>query len=149
VSLRTGLACILIAVAPANADDVFSGKWKLNESKAKPTGAYIRSVEIEIDAARVKLVYQGVDADSQPVGWTIHASFGGNLNGLVDVPGVDGVRCWRSDAHTVMLKLTKAAETVGWDTMEISKNGKTLRLIHAVLDSKGKESKTVFAFDKE
>jgi hypothetical protein len=132
----------------ATAGDAFNGKWKLSETKAKISGAHVREMEIEASDARVKIAYHGVDDSGQANDWSINARIGGDLSGVVDVPGLDAVRCWRSDERTFLLKLTRSAEAVGWDTLEISKDGKSLRLTHAVLDAKGKESKTVSLFTK-
>jgi len=81
--------------------------------------------------------------------WTVQASVGGNVNGVIGVPGFDAVRCWRTDARTVLLKLSREAEMIGWETLEVSKDGKSLKLTQAKLDATGKETTTVSVFSKE
>ena len=58
------------------------------------------------------------------------------------------VRCWFSDPHTILLKLMRDSATTAWETLEVSKNGKTLKLTYTVVDDKGKETKTITYFDK-
>jgi hypothetical protein len=143
------LLFVFLSVTLAKSGDPLNGRWLLDQSKAKVTGKHLQSVEIEADESRFKALYQGVDDNGQPEKWTIQATIGGNLSGVLDVPWLDAVRCWRSDARTVLLKLSRSAETIGWETLELSKDGKTLRLTHAVLDAKGKENKTITVFARE
>ena len=143
------LICLTLFTAYSKSGDALSGKWRLDESKAKVAGAHVQSMETDINEARVKVVYGGVDAEGKPVGWTVQASVGGNVNGVIGVPGFDAVRCWRTDARTVLLKLSREAEMIGWETLEVSKDGKSLKLTQAKLDAAGKETTTVSVFAKE
>ena len=144
------LPVLLLAASaiPVSAADLFNGKWRL-ENKAKLTRPHIQSIEIETTESDARFIYQSVDADGQAMQWQIRTSIGGNLSGVIDVPWLDAVRCWRSDYRTVLIKLFRDAANIGWDSMEVSKDGKSLRLTHAILDDKGKEIKTITSFLKE
>ena len=140
---------VAFSAIPSSAGDPFNGKWRLEQGKTRITGAHVQSIEIEAAESEAKFVYQGVDAEGQPVEWQIRTSIGGNLSGVIDVPWLDAVKCWRSDSRTVLIKLFRSAVNIGFDTMELSKDGKSLRLTHAMLDAKGKEIKTITSFAKQ
>jgi hypothetical protein len=137
-------------VCPA-AEDVFTGVWRPDESKVKltPGASQVRSLRIGTDATQVTITYQGTDFNGQPNEWSIRASYGGNLSGVLGCPEMDAVRCWRSTDRSILLKMSRNAETVGWETLEVGKNGKTLRLTHASVDPQGKETKTIVTLDKQ
>jgi hypothetical protein len=62
---------------------------------------------------------------------------------------MDGVRCWLSDPHTILLKFMRDSATTAWETAEISKNGKTLKVTYTVVDDQGKETKSIAWFDRQ
>ena len=59
------------------------------------------------------------------------------------------MRCWRSDARTILMKLFREAVVVGYWTAEASKNGKSLKVTSIALDSTGKEDKTIDLFERQ
>jgi len=137
---------LLGAVAPA-AESPFTGTWKANESRGK--GARVVAMRIEVDDTELRIDYESIGAEGKRVQSKLRASFGGNLNGVIGSPEMDAVRCWRSDEHTILIKMSRGADTVGWQTLEVPKNGRTLRFTHALVDARGKESKTVTSFERQ
>jgi hypothetical protein len=140
---------LILFILFAHAGDAFLGKWLLDEGKTKAAGAHIVSLETEVTDSRAKVVYFTVTAEGKPAKWTVQANLGGSVNGVINVPGFDAVRCWRSDARTLLLKLSREGEMIGWETLELSKNGKSLRLTETLVDDKGKETQTVSLFNRE
>jgi len=98
-------------------------------------------------APNIAIVRRGVNAKGEPAEWAIHADLEGKLFGVINTPDMDGVRCWLSDPHTILLKLMRDSATTAWETLEVSKNGKTLKLTYTVVDDKGKETKTITYFN--
>jgi hypothetical protein len=132
-------------------DDPLNGDWKLVPSKAKAVakGPVTQFLHIESDQAKLVIVHKGVSPSGEPRQWEIKGDFGGNLIGVLGAPEIDSVRCWRSDARTIMLKLFRDAVAVGYWTAEVSKNGKSLKVTSIALDSAGKEDKTIDQFDRQ
>ena len=132
------------------ADDPFSGDWKLDQPKAKTPvkGPQTQFLHIEADEAHLNILHKGIDAAGAPAQWWIKADFNGALAGVFHSPDMDAVTCLRSDPHTILLKLSRDAVTIGWRTIEVSKNGRTLKVTTA-LESGGKQSKTVETFGKQ
>ena len=143
--------CLALATATFAADDPFAGTWKLSDVKSKTEqgGARVQALQIESASPEMKIVYKGIDAKGQPVEWKVPADFSGNFIGVIGAPDMDSVRCFRSDERTILLKMSRGGETLGWETLEVAKNGKSLRLTHALTDAKGKETKTVSSFEKQ
>lgn len=143
--------CLASPVVTSAAEDPFNGKWKVDESRSKlPANApRTQALRLEVDEKQLQIDYQGVDGNGRPAEWKIRADFGGNLSGVLGTPEMDAVRCWRSDERTILVKMSRGAETIGWETLEVAKNGKTLKLTHAVTDAKGKETKSVSTFEKQ
>ena len=131
--------------------DPFTGTWKLDESKVKPAAnaLALQSLRIDADQSRVTIFYQGTGDKGAPREWKVAADFGGNDSGVLGSQEFDSVKCWRPDPHTILLKLSRQAQSVGWETLEAQKNGKTLRVTRAVPDANGKEVKTILWFDKQ
>ncbi len=132
-------------------EDPVSGDWKLVPSKAKPVvkRPVTQFLHIESDEAKLVIVHKGVNPAGESQQWEIKGDFGGNLIGVLAAPEIDSVRCWRSDARTILLKLFRDAVAVGYWTAEVSKNGKNLKVTSIALDSAGKEDKTIDQFDRQ
>jgi hypothetical protein len=145
------LLCLPLPSAGAVAQDPFAGKWKLDETKAKapPNGVRVESLRIEADPKRVTFFYQGTDDKGKPFEWKVAADIGGSDSGVLGSPEFDSVKCWRPDSHTILLKLSLQAQPVGWDTAELMKNGKSLRVTRTTTDGSGKEVKSMLWFEKQ
>ena len=139
------IALALCVSAGSAAEDPFSGDWKLEQTKTKTPAKFLH---IEADDTHLNVLHKGVDAGGRSVQWWIKADFNGPLAGVLNSPEMDAVQCLRSDPHTILLKLSRAAVTIGWRTLEVSKNGRSLKVTTA-LDAGGKESKTVETFTKQ
>jgi len=59
---------------------------------------------------------------------------------VINTPDMDGVRCWPSDPHPILVEFMRDSATTAGETLEISKNGKTLKLTYTVVDDKRKFS---------
>jgi hypothetical protein len=81
------LLCLLPLAVKLEAEDLFSGEWKLNSSRSQPpaNAAQTRLLQIESDEARVALIEEGIDAKGQPSTRSIRAAYGGNLAGVLDL----------------------------------------------------------------
>jgi hypothetical protein len=144
IVMSSYLVCAALAF-----EDPLSGDWKLVPSKTRPAAKGTQFVHIECDEARLVIVQKGTGPAGEPVQWEIKGSFGGNPIGILDAPEIDSVRCWRSDARTILLKLFRKAEAVGFWTAEVSKNGKSLKVTSTTLNSAGKEDKTIDLFERQ
>jgi hypothetical protein len=144
------VSCSLSSAAFAF-EDPLSGDWTLVPSKARAVakGPATQFLHIESDEAKFAIVHKGVNAAGEPRQWEIKGDFGGNLIGVLGGPDIDSVRCWRSDARTILLKLFRDAVAVGYWTAEVSKNGKSLKVTSIALDAAGKENKTIELFDRQ
>jgi hypothetical protein len=142
--------CVIPPAASSAAGDLFNGDWKLDQSKSKAAakGPQVQSVHIEADETHLVMLNRGTNGSGEEVQWAVKADFGGKMAGVFNSPDMDAVLCFRSDARTILLKLSREAVTTGWRTLEVSKNGKTLKVTTAI-ETGGKESKTVEWFDKQ
>jgi|SRR5271157_1244235 len=149
--ILAALLALPLPAASVAAEDPFTGRWKLDETKVRnqPETPRTQFLSIEVAGARITITHQGVDAKGAPVEWAIHADLEGKLFGVIDSPDTDFVRCWRSDPHTLLLKIIRNSSTARWETAELSKNGKSLKVTQTTLDAKGKETKSVLWFDKQ
>jgi len=144
------LSIPLLPVASA-VEDPFRGDWKLVPAKAKPAakGPVTQSLHIESDETKLVLVHKGANGAGEPVQWEIRGNFGGDAIGVMNAPEIDMVRCWRTDARTIFLKLFHNAVATGYWTAEVAKNGKSLKVTSIALDADGKETKTIDQFDRQ
>jgi hypothetical protein len=95
------------------------------------------------------IVHKGLGPAGGPVQWEIRGGYGGNQIGILDAPEIDSARCWRSHARSILLKLYRKAEAVGYWAAEVSKNGKSLKVTSTTLDRAGKEDKTIDLFERQ
>jgi hypothetical protein len=153
--MRSLLALLVIGSLLVSAafafEDPLSGDWKLLPSKARPAakGPTTQFLRIESDEARVVIVHKGISASGEPMQWEVRGDFSGKVNGVFNAPGIDSVRCWHSDARTILLKLFRDGVAVGYWTAEVAKNGKSVKVTSIALDSVGKENKTIDLFDRQ
>jgi hypothetical protein len=145
------LLCPTLLAGSVGARSPFTGKWKLDETKLKPqpNAARTQFLQIDVAASNIAIIHQGVNAKGEPSEWAIHADIDGKLYGVLNSPDMDGVRCWLSDPHTILLKFMRDSATTAWETAEISKNGKTLKVTYTVVDDQGKETKSIAWFDRQ
>ncbi len=132
------------------ATDPFSGDWKRVQTKVKipPRGPVTQFLHIEIDEVKVVIGHKGTSGAGEPVQWEIKTDFSGKLTGIVDVTGIEAVRCWHSDPRIILMKLFDHAVSIGFWTAEVSRNGKALKVTSTAFDATGKETNSIDWFDK-
>jgi hypothetical protein len=132
------------------ADDPFTGTWKLDVNKTKTAPAATPPViHIEAGTAGMVLVENRPNANRGPYDLKIRTDFGGKVTGVIDSPEVDALKCWRSDSHTILMEFLCGGTTFEWQTLEVSKNGKTLKVTLTLPDANGKETKYVAFYEKQ
>jgi hypothetical protein len=142
------ISCVAVCAGFAS-EDPLNGDWKLaSKPRAAAKGSTTHSLHIESDETKVLVVHKGINAAGQSAQWEIRGDFGKQI-GILDTREVDAVRCWRSDARTILMKLFREAVAVGYWTAEASKNGKSLKVTSIALDSTGKEDKTIDLFERQ
>lgn len=94
------------------------GSWTKPKPNLSPTRRHTpSSCKIDVAAApSIAIVHRGVNAKGEPAEWAIHADLEGKLFGVINTPDMDGVRCWLSDPHTILLKLMRDSATAAWET---------------------------------
>jgi hypothetical protein len=97
---------------------------------------------------KVVIGHKGTSGAGEPVQWEIKTDFSGNLTGVLDVTGIDAVRCWRSEPRIILMKLFDRAVSIGFWTAEVSRNGKALKVTSTAFDATGKEMNSIDWFDK-
>ena len=144
------LALALCVPLLTAAEDPFSGDWKLDQPKSKTPvkGPQTQFLHIEADDAHLNILHKGIDASGAAAQWWIKADFNGSMAGVFHSPDMDAVTCLRSDPRTILLKLSRDAVTIGYRTIEVSKNGRTLKVTTAS-EAGGKETKTVETFGRQ
>ena len=146
------LAILLFAVVlPSHsANDPFTATWKLDVSKSKFRAEPPKESTLTIQANddELTLVRELLRQSGPAPKLTISANFGGKLYGVINSPEVDAVKCWRKDKRTIMLQLLQSGATVSWWTVEVSKDGKSLKLTSSTSDAKGKETQFSETFDR-
>jgi hypothetical protein len=142
-------AVILTLVSHAAAPDPLNGDWKLSAKAHPGKGPLTDFLHIELDDSRVVVLHKGIDGKGQPLQWTIRADCTGQLSGVVDTPGVNMVRCWHSDSHTLLMKLFRDTVATGYWNAEVARNGRSLKVTSTALDEAGRETKAVDLFEKQ
>ena len=131
------------------AADPFTGTWKLDLTKTKtPPAVTPPVIRIEAGTTGMVLVEHRPNANRGPYDLTVRADFGGKVTGVIDSPGVDALKCWRSDSHTILLDFLCSGITFEWQSIEVSKNGKTLKVTWTLPDH-GKETRYAAFYEKQ
>ena len=132
------------------ADDPFTGSWKLDPARTKSVPAATPTViRIEAGTGSMVFVEHRPKATREPYDLTVRADFGGKVAGVMDSPEIDAAKCWRSDSRTILIEFLSGGATFEWQTAEVSKNGKTLKITISLPDANGKEIKSAAFYEKQ
>jgi len=126
----------------------FTGKWRLDPKKSHTAGAETadETLSITVTGEDFSLVRA---RGGLAVDLTVHARFDDKVYGVFNSNAVDAVKCWLRDPRTIEAQFFKSASVVEWVTLEVSKDGKTLRWTVSATDAKGKEAKSQLVFERE
>jgi hypothetical protein len=133
------------------AADSLTGNWTADTAHApqRPVGLHIATLHIESDGNRLVIAENGATPEGTPYDLAFTATCDGSVNGIIENKLIDAAQCWRNDPRTVVFKLIREATPREWRTAEVAKNGQTMRITTTVVDSSGKEVKSVAVLLKE
>jgi hypothetical protein len=132
------------------AADPFTGTWKLDTTRTKTSPVTAPPViRIEAEAAGMAFIQHRPNANREPYDLKLRTEFDGKVTGVIDSPEVDALKCWRSDSHTILMQFLRGGTSFEWQTLEVSKNGKTLKVTWTLPDANGKETKSAAFYEKQ
>jgi len=142
------LACLLVLPAFA-AGDPFSGTWKLNVAKSKLQSPAPESdtVRIEIEGNDLRIQQEGVDDKGEPFKLTVQGGFDDSRYGITGSRYADAISFRRPGSRRIVAEVRKAGVAVAWLEAEVS--GNTLKVNLSVLDSDGKEVKSLAILQRD
>ena len=140
-----------LALAASDAEDPFTGLWKLNFQKSKipPPVPRSETLRIAADTKTISITLERITDKGEPVKVTVNGGFDAKYYGVLASPFVYTVWFRRLDSHPIIAKALKSGTEIETGTAVVSKNGKTLTVKFSIAQSEGQEIKARAVYDKQ
>ena len=149
-SLRSLLVILSFSTSVLAADSPFSGTWKFNPSKGRPTPPIPKSVVAHVDADTESFKFSRRVSMTRINHYksTYAAKFDGKEYPIVDDPYSDSVSLQRVSEHEIKFTIKKAGTVVSVLDVVVSKDGQTTTVNYTKY-VQGKQEKGAAVYDKQ